>query len=153
MLSDYLWNLRAKIGNELIQVPSVATVILNANQQILLQEKDGAQGWCLPAVTIELGETPQAARDRLITEQLGLGLVSAQLLDVFGGKAFRCMYPNGDEVEYTAIVFYCVTDGQLRVQDGQARQLRYFSRSQMPVLALPYPKDILFGPCLLDNPA
>ena len=48
MLSDYLWNLRAKIGNELIQLPSVAAVILNANDQILLQEKDGAQEWSLP---------------------------------------------------------------------------------------------------------
>jgi hypothetical protein len=36
MLSDYLWTLRAKIGNKLIQVPSVAAVIQNVNDQILL---------------------------------------------------------------------------------------------------------------------
>ena len=144
MLSDYLWNLRAKIGNELIQLPSVAAVILNANDQILLQEKDGAQEWSLPSGVIELAETPQQALTRLVRQDTGLELLSSQLLDVFGGKAFRYIYPNGDEVEYTVIVFYCVTEGQLSAPDGQTGALRYFSRSQMPTLAFPYPRDVLF---------
>ncbi len=144
MLSDYLWNLRAKIGNELIQMPFVAAVILNANDQILLYEKDGAQGWSLPAGAIELAETPQEALARQVRQDTGLELLSAQLVDVFGGKAFRYIYPNGDEVEYTVIVFNCVTEGQLRAQDGGKGTLRYFSRSQMPTLALPYPKEVLF---------
>jgi len=144
MLSDYLWNLRAKIGKELIQLPSVAAVILNADDQILLQEKDGAQGWGLPAGVIELAETPQEALARQVRQDTGLELRSAQLLDVFGGKAFRYIYPNGDEVEYTMIVFYCVTEGQLSTQDGKKGALRYFSRSQMPTLTLPYPREVLF---------
>jgi len=144
MLSDYLWNLRAKIGNELIQLPSVAAVILNAHDQILLQEKDGAQGWNLPAGVIELAETPQEALARQVRQDTGLELLSAQLLDVFGGKAFRYIYPNGDEVEYTVIVFYCVTEGQLSTPDRQKGTLRYFSRSQMPTLVLPYPREVLF---------
>lgn len=144
MLSDYLWNLRAKIGNELIQLPSVAAVILNANDQILLQEKDGAQGWSLPAGVIELAETPQEALARQVSQNTGLELLSSQLLDVFGGKAFRYIYPNGDEVEYTVIVFYCVAEGRLSTQAEQNGTLRYFSRSQMPMLALPYPREVLF---------
>lgn len=153
MLSDYLWNLRAKIGNELIQLPSVAAVILNANDQILLQEKDGAQAWNLPAGVIELAETPQQALARQVRQDTGLELLCSQLLDVFGGKAFRYIYPNGDEVEYTVIVFNCVTEGQLRAQDEQKGKLRYFSRLQMPTLALPYPREVLFRHCRTNPPA
>ncbi|AFK61868.1 NUDIX-like protein [Advenella kashmirensis WT001] len=153
MLSDYLWNLRAKIGNELIQMPYVAAVILNADDQILLQEKEGSQGWSLPAGVIELAESPQEALARQVRQETGLELLSAQLLDVFGGKAFRYIYPNGDEVEYTVIVFYCVTEGQPGPQDGQKGTLRYFSRSQMPTLALPYPKEVLFRHSAAAHPS
>ncbi len=153
MLSDYLWNLRAKIGNELIQMPYVAAVILNADDQILLQEKEGSQGWSLPAGVIELAESPREALARQVRQETGLELLSAQLLDVFGGKAFRYIYPNGDEVEYTVIVFYCVTEGQPGPQDGRKGTLRYFSRSQMPALALPYPKEVLFRRSAAAHPS
>ncbi|AHG64851.1 NUDIX domain-containing protein [Advenella mimigardefordensis] len=144
MLSDYLWNLQAKIGSELIQVPLVAAVILNANDQILLQENDGTQGWSLPAGVIEVAETPQEALARQVQQNTGLELLSTQLLDVFGGKAFRYIHPNGNVVEYTVIVFNCVTEGQPNARVVQRHKLRYFARSQMPTLALPYPKDVLF---------
>lgn len=144
MLSDYLWDLQAKIGNDLIQVPLVAAVILNPGDQILLQENEGAQGWSLPADVIEVAETPQEALARQVRQNTGLELLSATLLDVFGGKAFRYIHANGNVVEYTVIVFNCVTQGQPSARLVQRHKLSYFSRSQMPSLAFPYPKDVLF---------
>ncbi len=150
MLSDYIWNLRAKLGSELILVPSVAAVITNAEGHILLQEKSQEEGWSLPAGAIELGETPQEALAREIQEETGLELVSATLTAVFGGKSFRYIYPNGDEVEYTVILFHCEVQGTQAARDAETRSLRYFSWDDMPTLALPYPKEILFAGADLD---
>ena len=58
MSSDYIKELRNKIGNELIILPSVAAVILNAENSLLLQEKED-EVWSLPAGMIEPGESPK----------------------------------------------------------------------------------------------
>lgn len=62
---------------------------------------------------------------------------------VFGGKEYRYTYSNGDEVEYIVVVFECeVTSGELRSIDGESLKLQYFSLSEKPPLALPYPDKI-----------
>ncbi|MPU17962.1 NUDIX hydrolase, partial [Acinetobacter baumannii] len=52
-------------------------------------------------------------------------------------------YPNGDQVEYIVVVFECeITSGKLKSIDGESLKLQYFSLSEKPPLALPYPDKI-----------
>jgi hypothetical protein len=70
-----------------------------------------------------------------------------RLAGVFGGHPFRRLYPNGDEVEYTSIVFECeVTGGRLEALDGESLELRYFTPEAAPPLTAPYPRDLLTAP-------
>ncbi|AIV07731.1 NUDIX domain-containing protein [Vibrio harveyi] len=143
--SHYVKELRSKIGNQVLMIPGVAAVILNESNQLLLQKKsDGS--WSLPAGMIEPGESPSQAVIREVREETGLAVEVERVLGVFGGEGFGFAYPNGDQVEYTVIMFKCQQTGQFAEDlDEETIELAWFSRSDMPTLALPYPLECLFA--------
>ena len=143
--SSYIAGLRAGIGNDLLLLPGVAALIHDQQGRVLLQRKAGSEGWSLPAGGIEPGETPQDALHREVLEETGLAILRADLVSVLGGEAFRYRYPNGHLVEYTVVVFRCtLASRKFGPSDAETQELRYFSEADMPVLAQPYPKSLLF---------
>ncbi|MGK6311811.1 NUDIX domain-containing protein [Neorhizobium sp. DT-125] len=143
---SYIHRLRLLIGAELLLYPSVAAVIRDADGRLLLQEKRSGEGWSLPAGGIEPGETPQDAVLREVLEETGFEARVSAILGVFGGKDFRYTYPSGDRVEYVVTLFLCETTGRSSAPlDSETKSIRYFAEDEMPPLALPYPKDVLFG--------
>jgi 8-oxo-dGTP pyrophosphatase MutT (NUDIX family) len=144
-MSPYFHSLRAKIGHELLLVPSVAAVIRDESGCLLLQQK-AEHVWSLPAGAIEPGERPEDAVRREVREETALLVEPTEIRGVFGGSDFRLAYPNGDVVEYTVVLFRCkvvgTSNGPL---DPETKALRYFPREQMPALGLPYPTEALFG--------
>lgn len=142
-MSDYYKKLREKVGKELIFMPSVAGIVRNDLGEILLQNKGNGEKWSLPAGAIELGEAPAEAVVREVWEETGLFVVPKKLLGVFGGEDFRYEYPNGHQVEYNIFMFDCIIEsGELSPIDNETVELQYFNPSNMPELALPYPKDV-----------
>jgi 8-oxo-dGTP pyrophosphatase MutT (NUDIX family) len=142
-MSDYYKKLRERVGNELIFMPSVAGIVRNDLGEILLQNKGNGEKWSLPAGAIELGEAPAEAVVREVWEETGLYVVPKKIVGVFGGKDFRYQYPNGHQVEYNVFMFECIVQGgELNPMDNETAKLQYFSPSNMPELALPYPKDV-----------
>ncbi|OQK56226.1 hypothetical protein XM77_c11638 [Vibrio vulnificus] len=82
--SDYIKEVRSKIGTMPLLIPGVAGVILNENKELLLQQKsDGT--WSLPAGMIEPQESPVQALIREVREETGLAVKVDRLLGVFGG--------------------------------------------------------------------
>src|SRR5436853_643622 len=121
-ISQYLKSLREKVGREILQVPSVAAIVRDEIGRILLV-KSGEQWWGLPAGAIDLGETPSEAIVREVFEETGLNVLPKRIVDVFGGKDFRYVYPNGDRVEYFIVVFDCeITGGELFAHDGEVSE-------------------------------
>jgi len=142
--SNYIKALRASIGDSLLLLPGVAAVIHNSSKEILLQEKS-EEIWSLPAGMIEPGESPKEAIVREVQEETGLVIVPSKILGVFGGTEFRYVYPNGDQVEYTVIVFKCEVKKDVGyISDSETKSIKYFEKNHMPNLALPYPKGVLF---------
>jgi 8-oxo-dGTP pyrophosphatase MutT (NUDIX family) len=145
-MSPHYRELRAKIGHDLLLMPGVAAVIHDAHGRLLLQERSSGEGWSLPAGAIEPGESPEQAVQREVLEETGLVVVPRELLGVFGGRDFRYVYPNGDVVEYTVVIFRCTaTREAIASRDSETKSLRYFARAEMPPLALPYPTETLFS--------
>lgn len=142
--SNYIKDLRAKIGNAPLLLPCVGAVILNSNRELLLQQKHNGS-WSLPAGMIEPGESPENAIIREVQEETGLIVNVEKILGVFGGAGFAFTYENGDQVEYTVILFKCSAIGRSECAlDLETAKLEYFSKHSMPELALPYPIDCLF---------
>ena len=145
-MSPYFRELRAKVGHDLLLLPGVAAVIRDGRGRLLLQEKSSGEGWSLPAGAIEPGETPEQAVRREVLEETALAVVSTRLVGVFGGEGFRYVYPNGDSVEYTVVLYRCSVIGEMpRELDPETKSLRYFAIDEMPRLTLPYPIEALFG--------
>jgi 8-oxo-dGTP pyrophosphatase MutT (NUDIX family) len=145
-MSPYFKQLRARIGHDLLLMPGVAAVIRDAQGRLLLQEKSSGEGWSLPAGAIEPGETPEHAVRREVLEETGLEVVPKGILGVFGGREFRYVYPNGDAVEYTVVLYHCtVTRETTAARDPETKSLRYFGMAEMPGMALPYPMETLFS--------
>ncbi len=145
MSSEYIKNIRKKIGHSVLMISAVAAVILNDSNELLLQEKHG-EPWSLPAGMIEPGESPKEAVIREVMEETGLLIEPVKILGVFGGKEFRHTYPNGDQVEYTVILIYCLVQNDTGViGDPETKSLKYFDKASCPELALPYPREALFN--------
>ena len=89
------------------------------------------------AVSLNL-TIPYQAVKREVLEETGLTIEPREILGVFGGTEFRYIYPNGDAVEYTVVLYGCdVTGRQQTPLDGETRSLRCFRAGEMPPLALP----------------
>lgn len=142
--SEYIESLRSKVDHSLLLLPSVAAVILNEHNELLLHEKISGN-WSLPAGMIEPGETPRSALVREVREETGLVVEPVKIIDVFGGRDYRYVYPNGDQVEYTVVLMRCkVLRNSHCISDPESRSTAYFKKSQLPELALPYPLSALF---------
>lgn len=143
--SNYIKEIRSKIGTMPLLIPSVAGIILNENKELLLQQKSD-NTWSLPAGMIEPKESPVQALIREVGEETGLIVNVERLLGVFGGEGFHFTYPNGDQVEYTVLMFKCIVVGHSQTAvDDETVSLQWFSKRNLPKLELPYPIECLFA--------
>ena len=141
-ISPYVLGLREKVGHALVLLPGVAGLIYDDAGRVLLMCRSDDGTWDLPAGGIEPGESPRDAVVREVAEETGLDVVPEDITAVLGPR--RSTYPNGDIAEYTVVVFRCrVVGGELSPVDGEAAELRWFSRSEIPASAS-YPATALF---------
>ncbi|WP_051081201.1 NUDIX domain-containing protein [Salsuginibacillus kocurii] len=146
-MSSYYKKLRQKIGQERVFMPSVAAIIRNEEGQILFKDNGTIEGWSLPSGAIEPGEAPAQALIREVREDTGLDVVPTQLTGVFGGEDFQYEDPNGDQVEYTLIVFECrVYSDEHFPTNPDLKSLKFISPDYTPALSLPYPSFIFDPP-------
>jgi ADP-ribose pyrophosphatase YjhB (NUDIX family) len=142
-ISDYLRDLRRLVGQRLLLLPGVAAIVRDAEDRVLFIRRADNGKWGLPAGAIDPGETPAEAVAREVREETGLEVRPTRVAGVFGGAGFRVRYENGDEAEYTVVVFDCaVTGGTLTPADGEALELRYFAPNETPQLQVAYPRRI-----------
>jgi 8-oxo-dGTP pyrophosphatase MutT (NUDIX family) len=104
-MSDYVKQLREKVGQDLLFWPSVACLIRDAEGRILfVQHVDGH--WTFPAGAMDPGERPADAAAREVREEAGVVVTPTRIAGVYGGgPSFQGAYANGDAVAWVTILF------------------------------------------------
>lgn len=142
-ISRYVAELRQAVGSRLLLLPGASALVRDAAGGLLFQRRSDDGRWSLPAGALDPGETPAEAAEREVREETGLVVRATEVAAVFGGRANRHTYPNGDEAEYLEIVFECeVLGGALRGRDDESVELRYWPAEVAPTLGLPYPPEL-----------
>jgi ADP-ribose pyrophosphatase YjhB (NUDIX family) len=134
-ISDYIRNLRAKIGHDLLLVPGVSGVVINDEGEILLHRRSDNGKWSLPGGAMDPGEEPADALVREIREETGVEVLPERIVGVSSGPDHRITYGNGDEVMILSICFACrPVGGAPQINDDESLEVRYFPLDALPPL-------------------
>jgi 8-oxo-dGTP pyrophosphatase MutT (NUDIX family) len=103
-MSDYVRGLRAKIGTDLLLMPSVAALIRDGDgRALLVRHVEGR--WQPPGGAVDPGETPVEACVRECREEASIEVEPLRVLDVFGGPEYTTTYANGDRIAYVVTLY------------------------------------------------
>jgi 8-oxo-dGTP pyrophosphatase MutT (NUDIX family) len=135
-ISEYLRQLRQKVGSDLILAPGVTILTFDEQDRVLLVRERDNELWGTPGGSIDPFETPADAAVREMWEETGLYVEPVRIVGAYGGdESFHWQYSNGDEIIYVTIVFEAnVIGGKLEPQDTEILELRYFSQNEIELL-------------------
>jgi ADP-ribose pyrophosphatase YjhB (NUDIX family) len=137
-ISAHIARLRAAVGHDLLLLPSVSVLPVDAAGRLLLVRHAGHHdGWAVLGGAVEVGESPAQAAVRETREEIGVQVRLVRLLDVLGGPDYEVSYPNGDRTAYvTAMYEAAIIGGSPAVRDDELSDLAWFTPAQLADLEL-----------------
>lgn len=132
---SYIGDMRKFVGHAPIMAVAAMAILYNEEKGMLLEKRTDTGEWCTPGGAIELGESLENALKREIKEETNLEFRNPKLFDIKANV--HMVYPNGDEVYYTDVV-YEINDfyGELK-HDGESTELRFFDINNLPENIMP----------------
>jgi 8-oxo-dGTP pyrophosphatase MutT (NUDIX family) len=131
-MSDYIRSLRARIGNDMLEVPTVSVILRDDRGRVLLVRHVEGDLWTTPGGMVEPFETPADAAVREAWEETGLHVRLTRIIGVFGGPDCSDVYANGDRIAWVATAFAAVPlGGTLRPDGRETLEARYVSRREL----------------------
>ncbi|MGW2654598.1 NUDIX hydrolase [Streptomyces sp. NPDC001478] len=132
---DFIRELRATAGHQLLLLPGVSAVVLDDGGRVLLGRRADTGGWSVVGGISEPGEQPAATAEREVYEETAVRCVAERV--VLTQALEPVQYANGDRCQFLDITFRCrAVGGTARVNDDESLEVGWF-----PVDALPPLKD------------
>lgn len=136
-MSDYVRGLRDRIGNDVLEIPTVSVIVFDDRDRVLLVRHVEGNVWTTPGGMIEPYELPADAAVREMWEETGLAVDLARIVGVFGGFPCSGVYANGDKVSFVSTVFLATVAGGTLQPDGvETLEARYFAREELSGVAV-----------------
>ncbi|GAA3446688.1 NUDIX domain-containing protein [Planomonospora venezuelensis] len=135
-IPEFLASLRARIGHDLLVLPSVSGCVFDGDGRLLMARHENGV-WAPPGGLVEPDEDPAGALVREIREEVSLQVEPLGLIGVYGGPEFRVHYPNGDQASYVITVYGCAVAGGEIVPDGdEISEARFMTEAETEGLRL-----------------
>lgn len=132
-MSDYLKELREKVGHMPLVIPHSVVILFNEQGEILLEERSDDGYFDFPGGGIDLNETGEEAAKRELFEETGLIADELRLFNVYTGEITKYVYFNGDVIYGVDLVYLCYKySGTLVPQKEEVKSLRFVNINEMP---------------------
>ncbi|GGP18569.1 phosphohydrolase [Nonomuraea glycinis] len=136
-MSPFLAALRAKVGSDLLVLPSASGCVFDRSGRLLVARHGDVGLWAVPGGGIDPDERPQDAVVRELREELGIEVEARGLIGVYGGPEFRTLYPNGHEVSYVIAVYGCALVSGTPTPDGdEINDARWVTEQELDGLTM-----------------
>ncbi|GAA1629811.1 NUDIX hydrolase [Actinoplanes couchii] len=130
--SEYVTELRGKVGSGLLMFPTVSAVIFNDREEILLAQRSDNGLWTLVAGMMDPGEQPADTLVREVAEETS---IQVEIQRLAGVALHEVTYPNGDLCHMVNSWFRCrATGGEARVNDSESLAVGWFALDALPDL-------------------
>lgn len=117
-ISPHLAAVRAKVGSDLLMLPSVSGFVFDSVGRVLMARHGDVGLWASPGGGVDPDERPEEALVRELQEELAIDVAVRGLIGVYGGPEFRTVYPNGHQCAYVIAVYGCVIESGTPTPDG-----------------------------------
>lgn len=132
-MSDYVRSIRARIGHDLLLLPSVTAVIRDGERFLLARTVD-SDDWSLIGGGVEPGEDPADALIREVQEEIGARIRIAGIIGAYGGESLILTYPNADRVSYVATAYACTLLDLPIADQEEIVEVGWFTRPEIAEL-------------------
>lgn len=130
---NYIKYLRQFVGHSPILTAGAGILVFNEKNEVLMQLRTDYNAWGFPGGSMELGESFEETAKRELEEETGLIIDSLKLIEVLSGKDTFREYPNGDKLyDITAIYEVRKYHGNLRINDDESKELKWFDINELP---------------------
>ncbi|AZS89029.1 NUDIX hydrolase [Streptomyces griseoviridis] len=131
---DFIREIRAFAGHELLWLPGVSAVVFDDEGRVLLGQRADNHRWALISGIPDPGEQPATAIAREVEEETGVVVDVERLITVRSGR--EVTFPNGDRCQFMDLCFRCrAVSGEARVNDDESLAVAWFALDELPELA------------------
>ncbi len=130
---QFVLDLRAKVGQDPLPLPSVTAVVLDDDDRVLLVRRADSGRWTLVTGCLEPGEQPAVGAVREVREETAVHAVAERLVSIAALPLATCA--NGDLVHWLDVTFRCrAIGGEARVDDDESVDVGWFVLDDLPEL-------------------
>ena len=129
---DFILQLRAKIGHDLLWLPGVTAVVLKDDEVLLVMRSDNG-AWAPVTGIVDPGEHPAQAAVRETMEETGVRCVVEEL--VWVNVTEPTVHANGDHAQYLDHTFRCrFVEGLPYAADEESSEVAWFPVENLPTM-------------------
>lgn len=132
---SYLGRLRRRVGSDLVLMPGASTMVIDADERILLLRRADDDTWCMPGGAAEMGSSFVTTALTELLEESGF-VAHAEDLVPFASISEPAVhvltYPNGDVTHCFAIWFAVRRWTGSLVTDEESVDAVFCARDDLP---------------------